>query len=145
MDDDFFDELKFDGIDEIDFDRNDILNMSDDEIISFAFEALNEELANRNNEDYEVNQPQMDKYTELYRFFIRIAKETHAKIEPIRYAPKEEHGDFVIYFQYFYLFDKDVQDFARVMSYTSAFDISVLTNGSVCMSMKVPNIFKKKQ
>ena len=134
-----------DNFEDLDFERTDILNMSDDDLLAVAFEAFDAEIASRKDEDYEVNQPQMDKFTELCRFFIRIAKDTHAKIEPIKYSPREEHGDLVVYFHLLYIYGIDVQDFTKVMSYTSAFDISAFTDGTVCMSMKVPNIFKKKQ
>ena len=123
----------------------DIQNISNEDLICFAFNALKKELSGRNDEDYEVNQPQMDKYIELYRFFFRVSKEFHGVIEPIKYSPKEEHGDIVVHFNLIYLFDGSVQEFSRVMSYASAFDISATLDGVVCMSIKVPNIFKKKQ
>ena len=69
----------------------DIQNISNEDLICFAFNALKKELSGRNDEAYELNQPQMDKYIELYRFFFRVSKEFHGVIEPIKYSPKEEH------------------------------------------------------
>lgn len=127
------------------YDISDILNMSNEELLAFAFSCYEDEMAGRKDEDYEVNTPQMDKFAELYRFFIRISKENNCKLEPIRYSPKEEHGDLVVYFNLMYLYGNDVTEFTKVLSYASAFDISALSDGTVCMSMKIPNIFKRKQ
>ena len=120
-------------------------DMSDMDVLKLAIEAFEEEMASRKDEDFEVNDPQMDKFAAVYRFFAKTAKDNHCIIEPIKYSPKEEVGRISVHFNLLYLTPREIKEFAQIISYTSAIEIFAQVDGSVCVSVNVPNVFKKKQ
>lgn len=46
----------------------------------------------RKSGDYIVNQPQMDKLIDIYKFFLEVADDDFDEVEPFLMDPKEEHG-----------------------------------------------------
>lgn len=119
--------------------------MGDDLIRSFGLlyqKMLNE----RRNEDYEVNPEQMDKFLEIYHFFgSKVDEEYDDGIEPIYIEPKEEHGGLNVGFCVFDVHGDEIGKLAKLISYCSAISIDVVDESQICISMTIPNIYKRKE
>lgn len=98
----------------------------------------------RKDSDYIVNQSQMDKLVAVLEFFLDTAKALDGKVEPVRLKPREEHGGVTATFLVFDLFDDKVVRFCDVMKACSAITIDATTDGEVCISCTVPNVFIHK-
>jgi len=117
---------------------------SDQEILKLVYDLYQDELRNRNFDDYEVNQKQMDKFVNAYGFFFRLAKEGRVSIEPIRFSPVETSGGIVVYTHYLDFYGMELIEFCNVLLNTTAIDFMPMTDGRVCISMTIPEIFKPK-
>lgn len=99
----------------------------------------------RKDDDYVINQPQMEKFVELVEFFDYLANTNNGRLEKIILKPKEEHGDLTAIFLALDIWGEDIQKFSKVLSYTSAFGLdSRGDDGEVYLYMTVPNVFIKK-
>lgn len=99
----------------------------------------------RNDEDYVINQPQMDKLVEVLSFFIEEGEKQNGTVEPVRLVPREEHSGVTATFLIFDLCGNTIQRFADVIRYTSAVCIDSLSDGKgICISCTVPNVFVHK-
>ena len=119
------------------------MDNNNDIVIAFArfYEA---EMRRRNNEDYEVNPVQMNKFLDAVSYFSKKAEENDDTIDPIRCEPKEEHGGLTAHFIVFDSYGEDLQEFSRIMSYCSALSIDVTTNNKCCISITIPNIYVER-
>lgn len=98
----------------------------------------------RNDDDYVVNQPQMDKLNEAIAFFADAAKKNDGSIDPINLYPCEEHGGVTAKFLIFDVYGEETQEFAKIVSYTSALSIDPTKEG-IAISITIPNVFVKKE
>lgn len=99
----------------------------------------------RNNDDYTVNQPQMDKFIKVLNFFNDCAESCNGFLEPVEFVPKEEHCGITAHFLVFDVFGKEMSEFSKIISYLSAFSIDATLDGEVCVSVTVPNVFIPKK
>lgn len=118
--------------------------LSDQEVLELVYEAYKDELSKRNPDDYEVNQEQMDKFTSAYSFFFRLAKEDRVSVEPIRFSPTETSGGIIVYTHYLDFCGLELVEFCKVLLNATAIDFMPMTDGRVCISMTIPEIFKPK-
>lgn len=100
----------------------------------------------RSDKDYVVNQPQMDRFVELVEFFAEETKKDYGdgRIESVNLVPKEENGGLTASFVLFDIFSDRVQDFSKVIGYASAVSIDSMADDRICISITVPDVFKKK-
>ena len=108
------------------------------------WELYEKEMQSRDNADYTVNREQMQKLIDAYGFFNKIAQECGGTIEPFRIVPKEVNGGITAYFRVFHIFGDNVARFCEVVRNVSALSIDSLDNGTVCLSMTIPRVFKHK-
>lgn len=104
----------------------------------------NKILSLRKDDDYVVNQEQMDKLVEVLDFFIKASKKSNGKVEYTKLTPREQHGGVTATFIVFDVYGDDVQEFSKVIGYTSAVSIDATTDGEVCISVTIPNVFVHK-
>ena len=105
----------------------------------------NKVLSLRKDTDYIINQPQMDKLIAVLDFFLDAAKELDGNVEPVNLRPKEEHGGVTATFLVFDLYDQKIPKFCEVMSACSAITIDTTSEGEVCISCTIPQVFVPKQ
>lgn len=98
-------------------------------------------LSLKENDDYVINQPQMDKLIETIDFFSNIAKKCDGELEPVNLVPKMECGGVTASFLVFDIIGDDIEDFRKVLGYVSAFTIDATTDGKVCLSITIPKVF----
>ena len=118
--------------------------MTDREFAQRLGVMYNEVLKLRSDNDYAVNQPQMDKFLDVLKFYLDIAIDLTGDVEPVDLVPSREHGGVTATFQVFDLFGENVQRFCRVMSGCSALSIDITDEDKVCISCTVPNVFIQK-
>lgn len=116
----------------------------DEEFVRLLGTLYYYDLSQRKDEDYVVNKPQMDKLSEIMEFFHKISPVCDGKIEPIKLSPREMHGGVSATFLVFNVYGEQIEEFCRLMSYTSAISIEEHKDG-VYISVTVPNVFIKKQ
>lgn len=104
----------------------------------------NKVLSLRRDEDYIVNQPQMEKLVALLEFFLDMAEDLDGKVEPVELKPREEHGGVTATFLVFDLYEEKVTRFCDVMRGCSAIGIDTTIDGEVCISCTVPDVFVHK-
>ncbi len=114
--------------------------MTDAEYVKRISQLYSAILNLRDDEDYAINQPQMDKLIEVLEFFMNAAQNSNGKVEPISLVPKEEHGGVTATFIVFDIYGDDIQRYCKVMSYTSAITIDGTEDG-ICISVTVPEVF----
>lgn len=95
--------------------------------------------------DYEINQPQLDKLFAIVAFFIKTAKKYGGSVSPMELQPNRRCGGVTARFITFDIFGKDVQTFCEVMKEVSAFTICSTNDEEICISINVPDVFRKKE
>ncbi len=118
--------------------------MTNEEYVRRLGKLYEKVLSLRENDDYVINQPQMDKLVEVVDFFLDTARECNGEVEPVKLIPKEEHGDVTATFIVFDIYGDAIQRFCDVIKHTSAITIDVAENDKVCISVTVPNVFVPK-
>ena len=99
-------------------------------------------LSLRKDEDYVVNQPQMDKLVKILELFMDSKIFYDAEVQPVNLVPREEHGGVTVSFVLMSLNGEEaVRRFCDVMSACSAIGVDTLTNGKACLDCTVPNVF----
>lgn len=94
----------------------------------------------REDDNYVINQPQMDKLIEVLDFFLDTAKKCSGEVEPVKLTPRTEHGGVTATFIVFDIVGDDIQRYCNVMRHTSAITIDGTEDG-ICISVTVPNVF----
>lgn len=97
----------------------------------------------RSDEDFIVNQPQMDKLMKIVEFFVDATMRLKGSVEKVDIAPREEHGGVTARFIIFTVRGDTVQKFCDVMRFCSAISIDSTDEG-ICISCTVPNVFVHK-
>ena len=114
--------------------------MTDEEYIRRLGQIYEQIMKIKKDENYVVNQPQMNKFVEVAEFFTDLAEKGSGKVEPIVLSPREEHGGVTATFSLLYIHGEDIAKFSKIISYTSAVTIDDTTEGA-CISVTVPNVF----
>lgn len=110
--------------------------------IGYLYESI---MNLRDNDDYIVNQPQMDKFIEILKFFQDVSTGDNGKIEPLDIIPKEESGSITATFLLFNLFGDEVVRFSDIIKHASSIAIEATIDHEVCISVTVPNVFIPKK
>ncbi|MCC8131433.1 MAG: hypothetical protein LUC38_10215 [Oscillospiraceae bacterium] len=107
-------------------------------------EKYQEILEESDDEDFEINLPQYQKLLAVYAYFTKYIKSYGGKIEDIKLSPREEVGDITVFIPNLYLECEEVETFAKALEYGCALTIDSGDNGSFCLSMTIPSVFKEK-
>lgn len=118
--------------------------MNDEEFLRRFGTLYYEALSRQKDSDYVVNQPQMDKFIKLVRFFDEEIKRLGGRADPIELSPRMVHGGLTVMFFLYDLSGEKVQEFCETLSACSAVGIEAQTSGEVCLSCTVPNIFVRR-
>lgn len=107
------------------------------------YEALGEELAERDDADYNAVIPQAAKVMSAYYFCEQYVREHGGTIDKLKFSPKTEIGGFSVYTYLIDMYGEDLKKFCDLFSGASALTFEALTDGRVCMSCTFPGVFKK--
>ena len=114
--------------------------LTNEEYVKRLGQLYEKVLSLRDDDNYVINQPQMDKLVEVLNFFLDAAQKCNGKVEPVKLTPRAEHGGVTATFLVFDIYGEDIQKYCKVMSYTSAITIDAAEDG-ICMSVTVPEVF----
>lgn len=114
--------------------------MTNEEYVKRLGQLYDKVLSLRDDDDYIINQPRMDKLIEVLNFFLDVAEKCNGKVAPAKLIPRAEHGGVTATFIVFDIYGEDVQKFCKAMSHVSAITIDTTEEG-VCISVTVPNVF----
>lgn len=115
--------------------------MTDKEYVKRIGQLYNKVMKLKDDRNYVINEPQMDKLIEVLNFFQDTAYKCGGKVEPTELIPKEEHGGVTATFLVFDVYGEDIKRFSKAISYTSAITIDSCDEG-VCISVTIPEVFK---
>lgn len=118
-------------------------HVSNEEYVARLGVLYHKILSLRDDKDYVVNQPQMDKLVEVLNFYLDEAKKQNGSVNPVVLSPREEHGGVTATFLVFDIYGDTIQRFCDVMRNTSAITIDSTTDG-ICISCTVPDVFVPK-
>lgn len=121
--------------------------LTDEEFVAMVGAVYEQVRRTKRNSDYVVNQPQMDKFNEILAYFARKAAEYEGdEIQSISLEPIDECGDLTARFLVFSVNGEEaIQEFCKIISYCSAFDIDSIVPEGICISITVPRVFVEKQ
>lgn len=116
------------------------MKLPDDFIARLGKEYL-QMLAEEDNSNYVANGEQAEKYCDMVKFLSHIAKSTVGGSITVECEPKGQHGYVNATFPVFDLSGEQVAQFATLLAGASAFDVDSLKDGSVCLSITIPNVY----
>lgn len=114
--------------------------MNDVEYVRRLGVLYQEVLKLRKNDEYRINQIQMDKFTKVLDFFMKHTIDDDY-VDPVDIAPEELHGGVTAVFVVFDVCGDEVLEFCEVMKACSAITIDSLEDGRICISCTVPDVF----
>lgn len=124
---------------------NDMNYMGDVEFAKEITRIYNEEMGMRDENDYTVNEIQMERFFDICHFFRGIIKDIgEGYMEPIRFNPIEERGSITVYLRIMDMQGKEIQEFCDVFRYASAVSMNPTTDDMICISISVPQVFIRK-
>ncbi len=103
-----------------------------------------EELAGRNDDDYEFNREQGMRLLDAYEFFLEMTGKYEGSVKPREMKPREEIAYISATFRIFDLTGPEIIRFCQAILYASAFGIDSLTDGRVCIELTFPAVFVRK-
>ena len=118
------------------------MTKDDEEFVRKIGQIYNLVLSLRRDEDFEVNQIQLDRLVNLYKFFLDKAIPPEDEVEDLDLVPREEFGSVTAKFLVFSLNGvQEVQKFCDVLQYCSACGMDVVDGNKVCIECTVPDVF----
>lgn len=118
--------------------------MTDFEFAKKYGAVYNNILSIRKDKDYVVDNTQMQHFLDIVLFFRNLQESIGGEIYPIKIEPRMESGGFTAEFSVFDIYLEQVRAFCNVLQYASAVSIDG-DDGRVCISITVPNIFRKRE
>ena len=119
--------------------------MTNEEYVRQLGMLYNATLSLRGDDDYIVNDPQMDKLCRAIAFFADQAVVLDGEVDPVALVPREEHGGLTATFVVFDLSGEACREFAEIAASASALDIDSLEDGRVSISLTIPDVFIQRR
>ncbi|MBE6872085.1 MAG: hypothetical protein E7491_09085 [Ruminococcaceae bacterium] len=117
-------------------------NMTNEEYVRQLGMLYEKTLSVRKDDSYQINPPQMDKLINILDSFLSHGD---GKIEPVKLIPREEHGGVTATFTVFDVYGENVKKFCDAISEASAITIDATSDGEVCISVTIPEVFTSKK
>lgn len=118
--------------------------MEDRKFVERLGELYNSVMDMRTDDDYVVNQPQMEKFVDVVEFFMEMANKNDGELQPLKLSPKRENAGVTATFILFDVYGDDIAKFSDCIRKVSAFSINPTINEKVCISVTVPEVFRPK-
>lgn len=118
--------------------------LSNEEYLRKYGEKYLEILNEANDDNYEINRTQWTKLLMILKYFNDFADRNGGSVEPCEIMPREEHGGVTAYFTVLDLREKDITKFCQMLMMSNAITIDATTDGRVCISLSVPDVFVRK-
>ena len=119
--------------------------LSDEEFCRLFARAYLDKMDTEKDEDYEINRPQWAKMIEVLDYFQRFAEKSNGKVEPCEVVPRFLHGGVTASFVVMDIKEEDIPAFCEAISKSNAITIDATSDCEVCISLSIPDVFRKKQ
>lgn len=125
---------------------DDLGGMAIDDLIAKSMKLYDEEIASRDDNDYEINPEQWKNLLDAYEFLHGIAEAQNGKVDPLDLRPRQEYADIRYTGRVFDLSgEMEVIEFCRKFLNASAFGVDSLTDGRICIEATFRDVFVPKQ
>lgn len=118
--------------------------MNDYEFACFFQAELERHLRETSDQDYRLNPPQALAFATLVRRVREMADEFEGRVEPIKIIPRLGCGSVTATLPLIDLCGSALRKFGSILQYASALSIDALTDGNVCISLNVPDVYVPK-
>ena len=118
--------------------------MNDYEFACFFQTELERHLRETSDQDYRLNPPQALAFATLVRRVRELADEFEGRVEPIKIIPRLCCGSVTATLPLIDLSESALRKFSSILQYTSALTVDALTDGSICISLNVPDVYVPK-
>ena len=119
--------------------------MNDYEFACFFQSELERHLRETSDQDYRLNTPQALAFATLVRRVQELADEFEGRLEPIEMIPRLGCGSVTATLPLIDLCGNALRKFSSILQYTSVLSIDALTDGSICISLNVPDVYVPKE
>lgn len=120
--------------------------MNEDKVMKQICDAYRAVVIEGNPADYEPNAAQFEKLRKVCNFFKEMAEsEEGASIELEDLIPTETTGGLNATFRVFDVWGDRMEKFREILQYVSAMSMDATTDGKVCISVTVPDVFVYKK
>lgn len=113
-------------------------------LLADAFKLYESELDKQDNADYFIVKDQMKNVIHAYKFFDKITKQNNGKVERFEIIPKEINAGITAYGNLFYFDSDEIHELTNILNHASALSIDATSNGTVCISFTIPNVYQHK-
>ena len=118
--------------------------MEDMRFLESLWNAIEEDAGEYGPDDYEVNQEQMDRFTDAYSVMHQIAQANDGTIDPIRFSTLTRNGEIVVHCPVLDLMGSDKLDFCKAVAVSSVTSIEAVREGDVRITMVIPRVLQLK-
>lgn len=118
--------------------------LNDEEYVKRLGQLYEKVLSLRKDDDYVINQTQMDKFVQVMDFFLDMGNRSNGKVEPVKLVPKEENGGVTATFVVFDVYGDNIKRFCDAIQHCSSMTIDATSDSEICISVTVPNVFTHK-
>ena len=116
-----------------------------DDLIAESMRLYDEEIASRDDDDYEINPEQWKNLLDAYEFLHGIAETQNGKVDPLNLKPRQGFADIRYTGRIFDLSgEMEVIEFCRKFLNASAFGVDSLADGRICIEATFRNVFVRK-
>jgi len=119
--------------------------LTTDDFLKQANQLYGAAIADLNDEDYVINEKQQFAFLEALCFFVKTAYSCGGEIEVSPITPKQGNGGITATYQVFDVTGEDIPRMCNALKHTSAITIDGMTDGKICISVTVPNVYCRKQ
>lgn len=128
-----------DNIDDLPF----LLN--DREYLRRAWRVFQEEVSRRNNNDYIINEEQMEKLFSTIQFAnFMVNRWGNGAVRTSSLEPRFKNGDVIVKCITFPVDENEMPAFRTILSYCSGFNVEPVLDDKVELTFTIPDVFKLK-
>lgn len=117
--------------------------MTDEQFVAKFGKEYMKVLENAQNRNFKIKEENFEKLYKIVEFFKHYVSENGGNIDKIDVAPEEIHAGVTASFVVFDIIGEQIQAFADVIKGASAFGIDTTTDGKLCISITVSDVFEE--
>lgn len=118
--------------------------MTDEQFVAKFGEEYLKVLNNAQNKQFNINEENFEKFHRIVEFFKHYVEENGGGVLKVDVTPEEIHSGVEASFVVFDITGDKIKAFADVIKGASAFGIDSTTDGKICISITVADVFSEK-
>ena len=118
--------------------------MTTDDFLKQANKLYEAAIADLNDKDFVIDETQQFAFLEALCFFVKTASSCGGEIEIEPITPKQGNGGITATYRVFDVTGEDIPRMCEALKHTSAITIDGLTDGRICISVTIPQVYRRK-